>query len=81
MSVIYGFGGMMIREGLLSFEPHLPVNRKALSFKILYRGRTLEIQIDRKRASISNLEGERMELFLAGERVLLEHGGSVIADL
>jgi len=81
MSVIYGFGGMMIREGLLSFEPHLPAKWEALSFKILYRGRTLKIHIDKKQASIKNLIGESVELFLAGKKVLLEKSTSVIADL
>jgi len=81
MSVIYGFGGMMIREDLLSFEPHLPAKWEALSFKILYRGRTLKIHIDKKQASIKNLIGESVELFLAGKKVLLEKAGSVIADL
>jgi len=81
MSVIYGFGGMMIREGLLSFEPQLPANWEALSFKILYRGRTLEIHIDKKRASIKNLSGESVDLYLAGSRMHLEEEGSVFADL
>jgi maltose phosphorylase len=81
MSVIYGFGGMMIQEGLLSFEPQLPANWEVLSFKILYRDRTLKIHIDKKQASIKNLEGESVELFLAGKKVLLEKAGSVIADL
>ena len=75
MSVIYGFGGMMIREGLLSFEPELPANWETLSFKILYRGRTLEIHIDKKEVSIENQEGEGVELFLAGRKVLVEKSG------
>ncbi|MCK4881337.1 MAG: glycoside hydrolase family 65 protein, partial [Bacteroidales bacterium] len=81
MSVIYGFGGMMIREGLLSFEPHLPANWRALSFKILYRGRTLEIHIDKERVTIENLEGEGVELFLADEKVHLEKSGVVVTEL
>jgi maltose phosphorylase len=81
MSVIYGFGGMMIREGLLSFEPLLPAKWEGLSFKILHRDHTLEINIDKKQASIKNLEGERVELFLAGKKVLLEKAGLVIAEL
>jgi trehalose/maltose hydrolase-like predicted phosphorylase len=72
---------MMIREDLLSFEPHLPAKWEVLSFKILYRGRTLKIHIDKNHASIKNLIGEGVELFLAGKKVLLEKAGSVIADL
>jgi len=81
MSVVYGFGGMMIREGLLSFKPNLPAGWKALSFKILYRGRTLEIQIDRKRVSIANLAGESVDLYLAGTRMHLKAKASVLTEL
>lgn len=72
MSVIYGFGGMMIREGLLSFEPQLPANWESLTFKILYRGRTLKIHIDGKEVSVENLEGEGVDLFLAGQKARVE---------
>jgi maltose phosphorylase len=81
MSVIYGFGGMMIRDGLLSFEPHLPDGWTSLSFKILYRGRTLKIQIDKQKVSIENLEGEAVDLFISGSKTHLEKAGTVLADL
>jgi len=81
MSVVYGFGGMKIRDGLLSFDPRLPENWKGLSFKILYRGRTLKIFIDKERVTIENLEGEGLELYLMGEKTILDQGGSVVANI
>jgi maltose phosphorylase len=81
MSVIYGFGGMKIVEGLLSFEPLLPQNWKALSFKILYRGSILQVSIDKGRVTIQNMEGEGLDLYLLGEKKHLEAAGSLIADL
>ena len=81
MSVVHGFGGMMIKDELLSFEPNLPEGWKALSFKILYRGRTLKVHIEKKKVSITNLEGEGVNLYLAGSRVHLEQAGTVFAEL
>jgi maltose phosphorylase len=81
MSVIYGFGGMRIRDGLLSFEPLLPGAWTSLSFIILYRGRTLNILVEKEGISIKNLEGEAVELYLSGSRVQLAKGGTVFADL
>jgi maltose phosphorylase len=81
MSVIYGFGGMRIREGLLSFEPHLPTGWKALSFKILYRERILKVHIDTARVTIENVEGEGVEIFLAGSKMHLSKLGSLVAKL
>ena len=81
MSVIYGFGGMRIREGLLSFDPILPGDWASLSFKILYRGRTLKVLVGKEQVRIENLEGEDVELFLAQKQVLLQKSGSVLEDL
>jgi len=81
MSVIYGFGGMRIREELLSFEPLLPWDWTSLSFKILYRGRTLKVLVEKNRISIENLEGEAVDLYLAGTKTHLDKGRSVFADL
>jgi maltose phosphorylase len=81
MSVIYGFGGMRIRDGLLSFEPMLPENWKSLSFKILYRGRTLQVGIEKDQVVIKNLEGEGLDLYLMGTKKHLESSGSLAADL
>ena len=81
MSVIYGFGGMRIQEGLLSFEPLLPGDWTSLAFKILYRGRTLSVLVEKNRISIDSLEGEAVDLYLAGTKTQLDKGGSVFADL
>ncbi|MEN8155821.1 MAG: family 65 glycosyl hydrolase domain-containing protein [Bacteroidota bacterium] len=81
MSVVYGFGGMKVREGLLSFEPRLPDQWSGLSFKILYRGRTLNVRIDNNKVTIQNIEGEGVELYLVGSKINIEAGGSAVADL
>ena len=81
MSVVYGFGGMKIRDGLLSFEPVLPGQWEGLSFKIMYRGRVLEVIIKRGRVTINNTDGEGLDLYLMGTKLHLETNGSVVADL
>lgn len=79
MSVVHGFGGMRIRDGILSFDPELPDGWKALSFKILYRGRTLNVHIEKQITTITNLEGEGLDLHLWGSGLHLEKSGSVVA--
>ena len=81
MSVVYGFGGMRIREGMLSFDPMLPLKWKELAFKILYRGRTVRIQINRKQVRLENLQGEGIALFLYGVKKQLEAGGELVAEV
>ena len=81
MSVVHGFGGMKVQEGLLSFEPQLPENWESLSFKILYRGRTLKVTIDNKQVTIENMEGQGLDLRLIGASTYLEAGSSVVVDI
>ncbi len=44
-SVILGFAGMRVREGEISFTPHLPPNWNALKFAVWYRGARLRVCI------------------------------------
>ena len=80
MSVVHGFGGMRIREGMLSFDPHLPDQWDSLSFKILFRGRTLQITIRKEEVTIQKLEGEDLELLLYGVKKQVNASVSVVGD-
>ena len=81
MSVVYGFGGMRIRDGLLSFEPRLPDIWNGLSFKILYRGRTLKAAIGKEHLTIENLQGEGLDIYMAGSKKHLDEGGKAVVDI
>ena len=80
MSVVHGFGGLRITDGLLSFDPVLPPGWKTLSFKILYRGRTLNVHIENTKTTIENLEGDGLDLRLWGTAMHLEKSGTVVAE-
>jgi len=81
MSVVYGFGGMKVKEDVLEFDPLLPPAWKGLSFNILYRGRTLRLSIDKKKVSVEHLEGEGLDLILCRSMKHLKSGGRVLAYL
>jgi maltose phosphorylase len=55
MSVVEGFGGMRVKDGVLSFNPLLPAEWKALSFQIGFRGVLLNIRISKKGVTVKNL--------------------------
>ena len=58
MSVVEGFGGMRIREGLLAFHPAIPESWKSFSFKVMFRGNILNVTVQHCRTIIFNEEGE-----------------------
>ncbi|MGH9764954.1 MAG: glycosyl hydrolase family 65 protein, partial [Blastocatellia bacterium] len=44
-SVVLGFAGMRVLEGMLVFDPHIPPEWSALSLPVMYRGRRLRVEI------------------------------------
>ena len=71
LSVVEGFGGMCVRDGVLSFDPRLPETWESLSFKVKFRGRVLTVKVTRTAVEVSN-EGDPVEIALCGRRVLVE---------
>ena len=71
LSVVEGFGGMCVRDGVLSFDPRLPETWESLSFKVNFRGRVLTVKVTRTAVEVSN-EGDPVEFALCGRRVLVE---------
>ena len=47
MSVVQGFGGMRLEGDQLSFAPMLPKQWTGYTFKLLFRGKVVEVRVDR----------------------------------
>ena len=65
---VAGFGGMRDGGDTLAFAPRLPSRIARLSFRLLYRGRRLHVEVRPDAASYELLEGEPLELVHHGER-------------
>ena len=70
LSVVEGFGGMRVRDGVLSFDPQLPAAWESLSFKVNFRDRVLTVRITRNAVEVAN-EGAPVELEIRGVRRLI----------
>jgi maltose phosphorylase len=69
MSVVYGFGGMRIKNGMLYLNPYLPKEWKAYSFKIRYRKSLLHIRVNKKLVEISNGSSVAAEIIFRDEKI------------
>jgi len=47
LSVVQGFGGMKVKGEELEFQPMLPSKWTGYDFKVLFRGQTYSVQVDR----------------------------------
>ncbi|MBL4675600.1 MAG: glycoside hydrolase family 65 protein [Mucilaginibacter sp.] len=71
MSVVQGFGGMRVKNGMLSFDPLLPAEWKALSFKIGFRGILFSVEISKNNISIKTDAEEAIKLKVNGSELSL----------
>jgi len=78
MSVIKGFGGMKVdHSGGLHFEPMIPEQWEAFSFKVIFRHRVLEVRTTKDSVEIHLLSGDGMTLSVYRETLQVEAGGFV----
>ncbi len=72
MSIVEGFGGMRVKNDTLHFEPRIPKEWKAYSFKINFRNQILKISVHQNDTTFS-LEGNKeISVFVNGKEVLVE---------
>jgi alpha,alpha-trehalose phosphorylase len=74
---VAGFGGMRDHGETLEFSPRLPARLTRLSFRLMYRGRRLQVTIRRADVDYQLLDGEALEVSHHGEPVALAAAGDV----
>ena len=71
LSIVQGFAGMRTLTGSLSFDPQLPDGWDGYAFKIVYRGRLIEVSVSREGTGLKLLSGEALTVMLHGPEVRL----------
>ncbi len=80
MSIVEGFGGMRVKDGKLSFEPRIPEEWKAFSFKVNFRHQILKVMVDHSGTSFK-LEGNKaLTIVLDGKEVEIAPNDMVSLD-
>ncbi|MFA6247151.1 MAG: glycoside hydrolase family 65 protein [Mucilaginibacter sp.] len=72
MAVVESFGGMRVKDGVLSFNPLLPAEWRALSFQIGFRGTLLNIRINKEGVTIKNLSDTEITIKIYGTDTLIK---------
>jgi alpha,alpha-trehalose phosphorylase len=77
LAAVCGFGGMRDHGGKLTFAPRLPARLDRLAFRLVFRGRRLEVAISKTDAKYSLVEGEALEISHHGDPLVVAAGGPV----
>jgi alpha,alpha-trehalose phosphorylase len=60
---------MRDHDGQLTFAPRLPSRLQRLSFRLLFRGRRLKVDVNRTRAFYTLLDGRPLEIEHHGQKI------------
>ena len=69
--LVRGFGGMRSGNGKLSFAPVCPPQWQGYSFRVSYRGRSIQVDVNADGASYKLLSGEPIEISSFGTTITL----------
>jgi trehalose/maltose hydrolase-like predicted phosphorylase len=73
-AIILGFAGLDPKSDMLGIDPRLPPHWRSLSFRVCWMGRSVAIRIAGKTAQATLVDGEGMEIRIAGTRGKLTPG-------
>jgi alpha,alpha-trehalose phosphorylase len=71
IAVVAGFGGMRDHGGSLSFAPRLPERLSRLTFRLCFRGRRTQVEVDHQQARYTLLQGAPLDVAHHGANVTL----------
>lgn len=72
MSIVYGFGGMRVHNGVLHFTPHIPESWKSYSFKVMFRNNILNVTVQHCKVIIYNESGNTIEVVVNDKNYKVE---------
>lgn len=71
MAIVYGFGGLRLKETGLYFSPLLPERWQSFCFQIRYEDSSIRIEVNKELISFTLAEGKEKEIFVYGNSYLL----------
>ena len=63
MMIVNGYAGMRVYDDALHFKPFIPENWKGYTFKVVFKGSTLEVAISAQKTAYKLLSGNAITLY------------------
>jgi len=64
LAIVHGFGGLRVKNDKLMLNPKIPENWDEYSFKLYYRGKTLQVTVDKSFVEIDVVDSDRVNLYI-----------------
>lgn len=72
MAIVYGFGGLRLKEAGISFAPMLPETWNGYRFKIFYRNSQIGVDVKKGESIFTLLSGDPQDVYVYDKKYLLE---------
>jgi len=72
MAIVFGFAGVRIKLDQLSLSPKLPSDWEHYQFKLQYKGRSIQVKVDREEVELLLLSGEELMIKVREEEITLK---------
>lgn len=79
MSVVHGFGGLRVKDGVLHLNPFIPGHWSSFSFKVMFRGSRLKVNVKGHETLIVNETDTPAVLNVNGKEYAISGLGEVTA--
>lgn len=80
MSIVQGFGGMRVKDGVPYFRPIIPEAWTSYSFKVFFRGQMLKIDVEHDKVAVTNESDKVIVVQLFGEKKNIASGATVTVN-
>ena len=64
MSIVEGFGGMRVKDNKLHFEPKIPKEWDAYSFKVNFRDKIVKVNISQNESNFELISGQPLDIIV-----------------
>jgi maltose phosphorylase len=72
MSIVEGFGGMRVKNNMLSFTPKIPKQWEGYSFKVNFRNHILKVSVNQNQTDFELINGEVLEILVNNKPLVLQ---------
>ena len=79
MAFVKGFGGMRVKNGMISFSPFIPRNWNSYAFRLNFRNTVLKINVLKDTVCIENLSDKAITLLIYYQQKFI--GGTMKSDV
>ena len=71
MSIVKGFAGQRVKDGILVLNPYIPEQWKSYSFRLGFRGCWLKISVSAQGVHVENTSGADLTMIVKGRKFVL----------